>query len=369
MDFQELERLPQAEKISRANQMLAEFAQSQAMEPLLRLLQHLIVDESPQVSRPILVQFTSGVMSMLAPELEEAVGERCVEWMIGRQSSTLDEPLSNVRSRLSECYQSKGALERAAELLKDNVAISNAGVDDAQRAELFVRIAVLSLRCDTLCKAHCVTAEDFDRNSAFKAAVDFTKRAAALQNKIVNMRSQLDFRICDASILDFTGQFLKAAEKFDKLATMPTLPESERVTFLARAVNCVFLAPAGPQRSRLLNNLYKDERASRLPCFDVLESMFLDRLVKGPGVEKVAESLEAHQRPHLAQSIMMHNLLAASKVYDNITFSQLGELLGVSPDEAEDTASNMIVEGRMAGTIDQIGGCISFASGAMHVSV
>lgn len=49
-----------------------------------------------------------------------------------------------------------------------------------------------------------------------------------------------------------------------------------------------------------------------------------------------------------------HNLLAASKLYNNITFPELGALLQISPAKAEKIASQMITEGRMNGYIDQV---------------
>jgi hypothetical protein len=43
---------------------------------------------------------------------------------------------------------------------------------------------------------------------------------------------------------------------------------------LTQAVVCAILAPAGPQRSRSLATLYKDDRTARLPVFPILEKMY-----------------------------------------------------------------------------------------------
>ena len=56
----------------------------------------------------------------------------------------------------------------------------------------------------------------------------------------------------------------------------------------------------------------------------------------------------------LDRAVTEHNLLAASKLYNNITFKELGALLQISPDKAEKIASQMITEGRMNGYIDQV---------------
>jgi len=49
---------------------------------------------------------------------------------------------------------------------------------------------------------------------------------------------------------------------------------------LTAAVTCCILAAAGPQRSRVLANLYKDERSARLPVFGFLEKVYLERILR-----------------------------------------------------------------------------------------
>ena len=49
---------------------------------------------------------------------------------------------------------------------------------------------------------------------------------------------------------------------------------------LSAAVTCCILAAAGPQRSRVLANLYKDERISKLPSFSFLEKVFFERILR-----------------------------------------------------------------------------------------
>ena len=61
---------------------------------------------------------------------------------------------------------------------------------------------------------------------------------------------------------------------------------------LAAAVVCCILAAAGPQRSRMLATLYKDERISRLPSFTFLEKVFFERILRK---EEVCPSAEFGQ--------------------------------------------------------------------------
>ena len=43
------------------------------------------------------------------------------------------------------------------------------------------------------------------------------------------------------------------------------------------AIQCAILAKAGPQRSRMLAMLYKDERSSKLEIHSILEKMYAVR--------------------------------------------------------------------------------------------
>lgn len=127
------------------------------------------------------------------------------------------------------------------------------------------------------------------------------------------------------------------------------------------------LAPAGPQRSRMLATLYKDDRSQRLPHFSILEKMYLDRVLRSNEVSEFASTLKQHQLALLPdnttvldRAVIEHNLLSASKIYNNISFEELGALLGVTPEQAEARASRMMGEGRMSGSIDQIERLIFF---------
>jgi COP9 signalosome complex subunit 4 len=64
----------------------------------------------------------------------------------------------------------------------------------------------------------------------------------------------------------------------------------------------------------------------------------------------------------LDRAVIEHNLLSASKLYNNITFEELGALLEIAPQIAEKIASQMITEGRMNGYIDQIDSIVHFES-------
>ena len=47
---------------------------------------------------------------------------------------------------------------------------------------------------------------------------------------------------------------------------------------LNNGVTCAILAPSGPQKSRILTTLFKDERTRKLENFDLLEKMVYGKL-------------------------------------------------------------------------------------------
>ena len=143
------------------------------------------------------------------------------------------------------------------------------------------------------------------------------------------------------------------------------------MTALRNALMCTVLASAGQQRSRMLATLFKDERCQQLPAYSILEKMYLDRIIRRSELEEFEALLQPHQKACttdglgstiLDRAVIEHNLLSASKLYNNITFEELGSLLEIPPVKAEKIASQMITEGRMNGYIDQIDSIVHFES-------
>ncbi|RAL61651.1 hypothetical protein DID88_002720 [Monilinia fructigena] len=166
--------------------------------------------------------------------------------------------------------------------------------------------------------------------------VDDTTLAEQYLNKAKNVIYTVDdhdlnlhFQLSQARIHDARRNFLAAAR--------------------ATRISCAVLAPAGPLRSLALGRLYKDERAAGLDEFGILEKMFLDRLL----------SPEECCRERLWK----HNLRAASRLYSNIRFEALGDILNLDGDKAEETTASMIEQGRLLGRIDQVKRVIWFEGG------
>lgn len=82
---------------------------------------------------------------------------------------------------------------------------------------------------------------------------------------------KLRYKVCFARIMDYKRQFMKAAARYYELSQI--VSEEERIEALSYACICTILASAGPQRSRMLATLYKDERSAKLDIYPILEKM------------------------------------------------------------------------------------------------
>eukprot|EP00812_Abedinium_dasypus_P012229 NODE_5758_length_557_cov_261.697211.p1 GENE.NODE_5758_length_557_cov_261.697211~~NODE_5758_length_557_cov_261.697211.p1 ORF type:complete len:155 (-),score=61.16 NODE_5758_length_557_cov_261.697211:75-539(-) len=105
--------------------------------------------------------------------------------------------------------------------------------------------------------------------------------------------------------------------------------------------------------------------------YEILQKMFLERLIRRSEVQKFEESLLPHQQATmpdgqtvLERAVLQHNVLAASRVYRNMRLPDLGALLEVTPERAEKIAAKMIGEQRLGGFIDQRSGVIHFEGDA-----
>merc|ERR1712142_596688 len=197
----------------------------------------------------------------------------------------------------------------------------------------------------------------------------YINRAAQLQTQTKNDDLQIIYKVCQGRVFDYKRKFIEAASRYNELSYKTQIHDSERLTALKNATICTILAAAGQQRSRMLATLYKDERCQQLSCFNILEKMYLDRLIKRSELQEFESLLQPHQKALtgdgstiLDHAVIEHNLLAASKLYNNITLEGLGALLEIPAERAERVASKMISEGRMQGHIDQIDSTVHFES-------
>ncbi|EIE27709.1 hypothetical protein COCSUDRAFT_45959 [Coccomyxa subellipsoidea C-169] len=348
-------------KIEQYKAALAKVLDSGSAQQCKDFLEHMLSDAVPLVvSRQLLQQFTQDIKQKLPHDVHKEVATFALDALQPRVVS-YEEQVTAIREQLAELLEDEEDWAKAAKVLAGIDLDSGMRVlDDEYKLRQNIKIAMLYLEDDDAVSAEI-----------------FIKKAATLIASCKVSELELKYKSCYARILDAKRRFLEAATRYYDLSQVSSsdtdagikVGEDELDQALTAAVTCCILAAAGPQRSRVLANLYKDERCARLPVFSFLEKVYLERILRHQEVEAFAEGLQAHQKAVTAdgttvleRAVVEHNLAAASRLYTNIFFAELGQLLGVPPASAEKVASRMITEGRLQGSIDQVDGLLHFDS-------
>ncbi|KAI8928246.1 hypothetical protein BC831DRAFT_449065 [Entophlyctis helioformis] len=281
--------------------------------------------------------------------------DRCV----GAHGALSNKQISQAREHLAQIYEDEEEWTQAAKVLQEIPLDSgHRAISQDYKLRIYIHIASLLL-------------EDEDAVSAEA----YINRASLILPDSNDKLMQLRFRACQARSLDFRRMFLPAASKLLALSYDSDMADSERMSALVQAVTCTVLAGAGPQRTRMLATLYKDERVRERPelktggLFAILEKMYLGRVLRAPEVQEFAATLKPHQLARVSddmtvldRAVIEHNLLSASHLYNNISFGELGSLLAISADQAEAIATKMMGEGRLVGSLDRIDKLLYFTS-------
>jgi COP9 signalosome complex subunit 4 len=290
-----------------------------------------------------------------------------------------EEQVNSLRFQLADLIEEEEEWSEAARVLMGiSLDSGQRTIPDEDKLRVNVRIVRLLL-------------EDEDSVQA----ESYYNRAALLVHSTSDKETLLQFKLCQARISDYARKFLEAAMRYHELSWVAEIDEEERRHMLSAAVTCAVLAPAGPNRSRILASLYRDERSADLPTYNILSKMFLDHILRSAEVKEFEGTLKPHQLARIAissndqlasaipddrstvasevststrtgpstvldRAVMEHNLLASSKIYNNITFRGLGALLDLTPGAAETMARKMIEQGRLRGSIDQVDKLIWF---------
>lgn len=290
-----------------------------------------------------------------------------------------EEQVNALRFQLADLLEAEEEWTEAARVLMGiSLDSGSRSLPDDEKFRIYIRIIRLLL-------------EDEDSVQA----ETYYNRAASLSNSTADRETLLQFKLCQARINDYSRKFLEAAMRYHELSWAADIDEEERKELLSSAVTCAVLAPAGPNRSRVLASLYRDERSSELQTYNILSKMFLDHILRPSEIKSFEQTLKPHQLARIAissndrlastvddeessltntskrtgpstvldRAVMEHNLLASSKIYNNITFRGLGALLDLLPGAAETMARKMIEQGRLKGSIDQVDKLIWFDGG------
>ncbi|CAN1323448.1 COP9 signalosome complex subunit 4 [Linum perenne] len=332
----------QRQKIEQYKHILSSVISSNDIILAKKFIDHMLSDDVPLVVSRQLLQTFAQELGRLQPQAQKDIAHYTLTQIQPRVVS-FEEQVLIIREKLAELYESEQQWSRAAQMLSGIDLDSGMRViDDTYRLSKCVQIARLYLEDDD-----AVNAEAFINKASFLVSNS--------QHEVLN----LQYKVCYARILDLKRKFLEAALRYYDISQIEkrqigdeTIDEDALEQALTAAVTCTILAAAGPQRSRVLATLYK---------------VYLERILRKPEIDAFSEELKPHQKALLPdnftvldRAMIEHNLLSASKLYTNISFDELGTLLGIPPHKAEKIASRMICEDRMRGSIDQVEAVIHF---------
>ncbi|EHA8586641.1 COP9 signalosome complex subunit 4 [Cocos nucifera] len=340
-----------------------------------RFIDHMISDAVPLVVSRQLLQTFAQELGKLDPYTQKEIAHYALA-QIQPRAVSFEEQVVVIREKLAELYESEQQWSKAAQMLSGiDLDSGMRMVDDTYKLSKCVQIARLYLEDDD-----AVNAEAFINKASFLVS--------SSKHEVLN----LQYKVCYARILDLKRKFLEAALRYYQISQIEKrqigdeeIDEDALEQALSAAVTCTILAAAGPQRSRVLATLYKvmnhdlrfselqaeinlsvlagtqskdrDERCSKLKIYPILQKVYLERILRKPEIDAFAEELKPHQKALLPdnftvldRAMIEHNLLSASKLYTNISFEELGTLLGIPPQKS--TAKNF------AGNFMLFSGCV-----------
>lgn len=314
------------------------------------------------VSRTLITHMVQYMRQGLSSNLESQ--KHVCEYIIERiqpRAVSYEESLMIVCEYLSTLYQEQQAWSDAADTLaRIDLESGMRAVDSGYKLGNCIKIARLYL-------------EDGNVGSADA----FLKKASSLLSSAAGQGNLLlQYQACSAMILDKKGKFTEASIKYYDLSSqlddslmIDETVELSTLDALECAMRCAIVAAAGPQRSKLLSKLHDTDACAESPLFEVLDKVYLERLLLPEDVQRFSKLLTMHRHAlmdsqHvlnvLDTAVIQHNLEACSKLYVNITFSSLAQLLLISEEKVQHIVATMIREGRLPAEIDQMDDLVIF---------
>mmetsp|Transcript_28247 Transcript_28247/g.32496 ORF Transcript_28247/g.32496 Transcript_28247/m.32496 type:complete len:389 (-) Transcript_28247:197-1363(-) len=229
------------------------------------------------------------------------------------------------------------------------------------------------------CNVYVNIAECYLEEDETVEADSAVTKAGSVVEDILNPKEHqgliLRFKSTYARVLDANRKFLQAASRYyDISQAHEQIDADDLLSLLGMAATCAILAPSGPQRQRILGLVFKDERLSQLGTIDkfsahsaVLTKMYMNQLLRKDELVTFTESLSDHQKAIMGdgftfveRAVIEHNILAVGRLYNNIYFVELGQLLDVEAHKSEKVCASMIVDGKLKASIDQVDGMLTF---------
>ncbi|KAL1604067.1 hypothetical protein SLS60_005659 [Paraconiothyrium brasiliense] len=352
--LREVQAAPVSDKPTQYHTLLQQItASSKNLAADLNAYARTLLDDNLGVVilRPLVSNFVEQFRGIKNPEVKIEVGENVIALLQTKGVGQYEEQDTLIKEAVAEACEEIEDYRKSARVLGSiNLESTQRSLSNDDKAKVWIRIV------------RCYLEED-DPTSA----LTHLNKVKNVIYSVTDKETRIHFQLSQARIHDSQRNFLDAAKAYYALSLESTIAEEERHQALASSIVCAVLSPAGPPRSRMLATLYKDDRASSVENYSVLEKMFFDRLIPPRETKAFAETLQPHHLARTAdgstvldQAVLQHNLVGASKLYNNIGFDQLGELLGIDAEKAEDYAAKMFEQGRLSGYIDQIDRLIFF---------
>ena len=332
--------------------ILTTFSGSDLSANLVAYVQSILSDSIGVIhSRPLLSTFVEQYKNLSDNHVKIEAGTAIVD-ILAPKIVSYEQQDTDLKFTLADAYEKDDDFINSAKTLQTIVLDSSQGrnVSDDDKASVWMRIC------------RCYLEEEDPTN-----ALSYLNKIKNVIHSVTEQTTRLQFQLSQARINDSQRNFLDASASYLALSNETAVDEEERLQALSASITCAVLAPAGPQRAKQLGKLYKDDRATETPEYGILEKIFLDRLLSPSEVSTFASGLKDHQLAKTAdgstvldKAVLEHNLLAASRLYQNIPLPSLGSLLGVEAERAEAYAAAMIESNRLNGSIDQIAGLVHF---------
>jgi len=234
-------------------------------------------------------------------------------------------------------------------------------------------------RCDVYVKiSECYLAdEDIVR------AEGILQKAGGLIDLIPNPEQNLSlilrYKLTYARVLDANQKFLQASGKYLELSHAGSqgdmVDNVDLLLMLVKASTCAILAPICNQRRRILGQIFEDERLLQeknsnyfKDLIPILENICKNRIInRDNDLINFENSMPDHHKTImidgltiLQRSVVEHNIFAVSQLYSSIYFTQLERFINIPPRHAEMIVTEMIADGRIYGSIDQVKGILYF---------
>mmetsp|Transcript_992 Transcript_992/g.1093 ORF Transcript_992/g.1093 Transcript_992/m.1093 type:complete len:405 (+) Transcript_992:155-1369(+) len=344
----------------RLTNVINELVDSEAYSQLPTVLSRVLGDHIPQqISRTVIIHFSNAIKKISGEPLEEIASFAVTA--IKNHLMSFDEADLILREILFDYYISQELFKDAAVILSGiNMDSSTNTISDQNKTEIYVKCAEAFLEDDETVDAEV-----------------FLNKASSCIQTVTEVSLLLRYRATYARVLDANRKFVEAAMRYYDLSntTYADVNQEDLLELLGKAVTCAVLGKAGPQRSRVLGLLYKDERIrslDQIPRFashaSVLTKMYTEQILRREELTAFESSLMPHQKALTSDSytipekaVIEHNMLATGRIYDNITFIELGSILRLDAERAEKVAARMISEDRLKASIDQTEGLLQFS--------